>query len=626
MAELETALLSISQKLETPVTAHAGAKNAQDPIRLPSTPVASPVSTPATLMKHAPVLSLFDNSILSRRPDEDSGVDSHSNPKFDHTRGTLLSLFPPRETVESILRDSHVWWAGWQEIYPQIFGLEPSSNPIQYVVDSMESGSVQRIAKVLLCLLVITEERPVSLRTNHNTAIPAGQTTRALEVIDEMIISDDELAGTIDGLECMILQSKHESDNGRIRRSWLIFRRAISFAQVLGLQKQTGNSENNTNESIRRESIWKALYTADRFLSLILGLPYGPAEIHSNVGRDSESSAKGIEVQDNNEHYTFRLATIVGHIVDRNQQLPSNNMLPLTFKIEAEMMELSASMTKSWWEYGLCNQNDQVYSQLLPQFWHHQARTLLHLPFMLKATTDRRYEYNKIATLESAREMIARYRIIRPVQGFASLVCKMIDFQIFTAAMILVLNLLDHYRKDNTKDHSEADNDQDLILVTTDILQRASKETHGSVATQAARALEMFGQVKAMSSMSCPCRELGEDCATKIVIPYFGTVVIGPGTSFVEQAQTQKETPHHPQQLPTPSEQSLAGSTPKYTASHNSVITPTVPFDLINGIDTRGMGVDGNAFADVNFDLDQDWSWFWNNIDVPSMDLQGMGT
>ena len=643
VAELETALLTISQKLETPKTikSHDDAVNALEQLRsgiLPSTPIASPVSTPEILLKHAPVLSLFDNSILSRRPDESSGVNSNgigppqletksdSNPKLDHIRRALLSLFPSEERTESILNASYTWWAGWQDMFPRIFGLGPNSNVVQFVADSKNSGSVQKIAKVLLCLLVILEERSVSLNTNDDMANAAGQTKQALSMIDEMVIADDELAGTIDGLECMILRAKHETDNGRIRKAWLTFRRAIGFAQLLGLHKRIGSSESNTNEPVRKESIWKSLYASDRLLSLILGLPYGPAEIHSSVDRDSESSAKGIQRQDIGELYLFRLANIVGHIIDRNQQLPSNNMLPLTFKIEAEMMELSASMTSSWWESGLklCDKEKQMWSQLLPQFWHHQARTLLHLPFMLKATTDRRYEYNKIATLESAREMIARYRIIRPVQGFGSLVCRMIDFQVFTAAMILVLNLLDHYRKSNIVDHSEAEHDQDLILVTTNILQRASVETDSSVATQAARALEIFSKIQAMA---CPLRDPGHDCATKVVIPYFGTVVIGPGTSFKDQSQVQRpEAMAYPQQLPTPSERSLDGSTPKFMASEDSATTPTGPFDLQYGVDTGGMGISGDVFADVNFDLDQDWTWFWNNIDVPSMDIQGMGT
>lgn len=362
---------------------------------------------------------------------------------------------------------------------------------------------------------------------------------------------------------------------------------------------------------------------SDRFLSLMLGLPYGPSEIHSDVGRNSDAWAKGNKAQDDSEHYLTRLAHIVGHIIDRNQQLPSNNMLPLTFKIEAEMTELAASMTSDWWGVGggLDGTGKQIYSQLLPQFWHHQARTLLHLPFMLKATTDRRFEYSKIATVESAREMIARYLVIRPAQGFASLNCKMIDFMVFTAAMTLVLNLLDHYRKIENLDHSEADEDQRLISATTEFLQRASVETDGGVATQAARALEIFSNVK---EMSLPIGKTERSCTTRVVIPYFGTVVIGPGMSLKDQSQIQKpESMPQLQQLPTPSDQSPSMLTPESAPPTEPLIEATVPFDFNYGEDSQGTGVGADLFADINLDLDQDWSWFWNNIDIPSMEQQG---
>lgn len=61
---------------------------------------------------------------------------------------------------------------------------------------------------------------------------------------------------------------------------------------------------------------------------------------------------------------------------------------------------------------------------------------------MLKANQERQFEFNKIAALDSARGMITRYHIIRPVQGFQSLVCKIIDFQVLIAAMLLILNRL----------------------------------------------------------------------------------------------------------------------------------------------------------------------------------------
>lgn len=61
---------------------------------------------------------------------------------------------------------------------------------------------------------------------------------------------------------------------------------------------------------------------------------------------------------------------------------------------------------------------------------------------MLKASQDRRYNYNRTAALESARETSLLYQVFRPALGFQSLICKLVDFQAFTAAMLLVLNVL----------------------------------------------------------------------------------------------------------------------------------------------------------------------------------------
>ncbi len=641
VTELETALLSISQKLgttPTPTESDNGAAEALQHLRsgiLPSTPLAPSDSNSEALLKHAPILSLFDNAILSRWPDDTTkenvngigspGLETNSSsyPRIDYIRRALLSLFPSQQRQEAILNSSDNWWSHWQDLYPHVFDIRPFFKPVQFVADLRDSGSVQKITKALLFIFVILQEASPSLDTSYDMTSAASKTSHGLSVIDEMVLGDDGLAGTIDGLECIVLRAKQELNNGRIRKAWLTMRRGISLAQLSGLHKRPTIPATDTTQSLRRDNLWKALYSGDRFLSLMLGLPYGATEIHSDIGRDSELSAKGINVPNTGEHYLNRLAHIYGHIIDRNQQLPSNNMLPLTFKIEAELLELSASMTSDWWGSGLEPDGavDRMYSQLLPQFLHHQARALLHLPFMLKATTDRVFQYSKTATLESAREMIARYRVIRPAQGFRSLVCKMIDFQIFTAAMILVLNLLDHYRKSDLQDHSEAEKDQGLISEITDILQRASVETDGGVSTQAAKALEMFSNIK---DFSLPVARAEELCTAKVVIPYFGTVAIGPGTSLKERDRVQKpDSMFQVQQMPTPSDQSLDGSTPESAPASNFRMEPMMPFEFDHAENSQGTGVNGNLFADVNFDLDQDWNWFWNNIDIPSVDPQG---
>lgn len=634
--ELETALQSISQKLE------ARPESGYDVAQVPqqrrsevrsSTPTASPESNPEADLEHAPVLSLFDNPILSRWPDDSHKGGSHDpkpplleentnpNSRIDKIRRTLLSLFPSQEIEKAILTASQNVWASWQEVFPQIFSLSLTYNIIQFFEDSKSSGSVQKIAKALLCICTVLQEGSVSLDTGHDIANAVDQTKQTIKIIDDMVLSDDELTGTIDGVECIILRAKYEGNSGRIRRSWLISRRGIALAQLLGLHKQPGSSENHSSDSDRRHSIWRALYTTDRFMSLVLGLPYGPSEIHSGAGSDLGSSAKGIYT---NEPYVLRLTNIAGHIIDRNQQLPSNNMLPLTLKIEGEMIDLHSSMPTQWWETGRETGPvaSQVYSQILPQFWHYLCRTLLHLPYMLKATTSSRFEYNKTAALESAREMIARYRVMRPVQGFSSLTCKVTDFQVFTAAMILVLNLIYHYMGSESLDHSEADRDQDSIIATTFLLKEASEATDGSVATQAARALEIFSNVR---EMALPFFERPEECTTKIVIPYFGAVMIGPGTSLRDRNAAQKvEATLQPQQLPTPSDQSLDDFSLEPTSLSNPSIAPMIPFDVLPGNQNHGFDMNGDTLPDFDFNLDQDWNWYWDNIDIPSMDVQGM--
>lgn len=174
------------------------------------------------------------------------------------------------------------------------------------------------------------------------------------------------------------------------------------------------------------------------------------------------------------------MADLAGDILDRNLKPSVDGNYMDTVKIEGSMMESARSMPLEWWRPELSDDEDhylQMYRRLLPQFWYYQIRALLHLPFMLKANQDRRYEYNRVAALESAREMIVRYQVIRPTQGFQSLVCKLIDFQVFTAAMFLILNLYGSLAATSKRNEEEDERDWDLIGSTHENLQQASKAT-----------------------------------------------------------------------------------------------------------------------------------------------------
>ena len=570
------------------------------------------------------MLSLFDNSILSRSQDDDGSDttktktppapehDRNHQPRIRHIRRALLDSFPSAATLDRVLNVSQAWWEIGLAMFPQIYGAEPGTGFKEFVAASNASGSVQKMAKALLCIAISLQEAPPGLE------LDLGGSTTAVDLaahygnmIHDLVISDDEIAGTIDGIECLFLHSKYDINDGRVRRAWLSLRRGLSFSQLLGLHLRSKSSTSSEPAVLRGQSLWTALYQTDRFLSLLLGLPFAVSEIpcplpgsDGAIPTDNSSASRG-------EQYFLKLACIVGHIIDRNQEPPSNNSLPLTIKIDGEMNELVASMPSEWWVYDATMEDeyDHMYTRLIPQFWHHQARILLHLPFMLMAATDRRYEYNKIAALESAREMIQRYRVIRPAQGFRSAVCKVIDFQIFTAAMVLVLNLMGISQTSSARDLEEAAMDEELVTITHDLLHRASLETQGGVTTQAARALKMFCKARAD-----PCT--GGDQTAKLVIPYVGTVAFGPGKSFNHAYMKCQDAVQQPGQVPTP--ESLDDSLQDPSGFNNFLAT--IPTDLnFGGYQLQqppDAGMNGEVFANIYSDLDQDWSWFWNNTNM----------
>ena len=635
VAELENALLSISRKLDgtaQPDQSSMKIHHETRPDCSPLTPASLVNSLPDNCLDNAPVLSLFDNAILSRRQDDSSfsttianatspstSVNSAGNMELEKARQTLLSLFPSQASLEEILGAANLWWPSWQHTLPETFGTSSAYTFDQFIADTKPSDSVPTLAKALLCISIGLQEIPFGTHFQASTAIDLANLY--IGTIEGLVLSDDELAGTLDGIECLILQAKYEANNGRLRKAWITFRRGISFAQLLGCHLRSTQSDQLHEHVLRRQSIWNALYYGDRYLSLLMGLPYCVSEMHIHTTAFNGFYPVRAETECVGSDYLFRLARVVGHIIDRNQTTEPTETLTMTVKIDGEMMDLAATMSNDWWALDMPKDEvaSRLFHRILPQFWHHQARALLHLPFMLKATTDRRYGYNKIAALESARGMLNLFHIFRPVQGFGSPACKIMDFQAFTAAMILVLNFLGVSSSNPGNEVKEADEDRKLVSTTTSIMHDASVERGGGVATQAARALEMFLKARDHDFLE-------GQAVCKVAIPYFGTVIIGPGTGFAKESQPRTQAMQRRPQVPTPEEEP-----PVYPYSDQSTcnVDPSrIPPDFNNGgfpfYQTQSGGTDINALTTATLDLDGDWSWFWDNTEFPYGDMQGL--
>ena len=90
--------------------------------------------------------------------------------------------------------------------------------------------------------------------------------------ISNLVTSDDELIGTLEGLECVVLDGGFQTNVGNLRRAWLSFRRALNIAQLMGLHQSSATKNTSdpnaplSTEDIRCSFVYYHLLRGDIYL------------------------------------------------------------------------------------------------------------------------------------------------------------------------------------------------------------------------------------------------------------------------------------------------------------------------------------------------------------------------
>jgi hypothetical protein len=234
---------------------------------------------------------------------------------------------------------------------------------------------------------------------------------------------------------------------------------------------------------------------------------------------------------------------IAGRIIERNQNEQAYTYTT-TQEIDEDFENLAAEMPKDWWEIPQNITEDrsmatvELYDRLTYQLCYFQFVGLLHLPFMLRATAERRYEYNKFSCMKAAREMIHRFLALRKSE-LGDFCCRIIDFGAFTATVTLFLGLLE---SDSRDQRHQRDNDRCLVeAVLASMEQIGRRPGKDLVASQSASA------IRSLLAIDSPSGH--HTTNLKLSIPYFGTI------SIVRPPPPQSSSPSSLPQttVPTPS-------------------------------------------------------------------------
>jgi hypothetical protein len=456
--------------------------------------------------------------------------------KIERIRDALVELLPSQEVTNKLCSFSDCWLLVHSLAKHSVHLMEPTAaNPthsFNVISSAKEHPTVlsQILIYIAICLQQLPHNFDVS-QLHFSTSVEA-RVDKIISTVAGLVTSDDEIVGTISGLECLVLQGLFHTNAGNLRRAWLTFRRAMNIGQLMGLHKRQDTGEANSQQGCRH--LWDNTMQAERFIGLLLGMPAGTANIvlgphetfdNPNIDRDLLFSRK--------------LVNVAGGIMERNQN-EYIHAFTRTQDLDEQLESIGREMPASWWAVpAYLDTSDKSaaaaiqYDRIMAQIWYFQLQSFLHLPFMIRAATERRFEYSRFTCLKSSRETIYRYLAMRR-SGTKSFCCKVIDFAAFTGCVTLLLTLLESPQSGSPNAGVEKQKAADRELVETVVDSMGEYAAHG-------KDLMAKQSVDVMKALLASTSAVGN---IRLTIPYFGTISIArtPHASTADSNQPSSST------------------------------------------------------------------------------------
>ena len=187
-----------------------------------------------------------------------------------------------------------------------------------------------------------------------------------------------------------------------------------------------------------------------------------------------------------------------------------------------------------------CNIKDALvnYESIITHLWHYQAKAYLHLSFMFQTPSSSEFDCSRTACISGSRVVVQVYIRMRELTDGRINLYRVVDFQVFMAAVIVILGLLGYRPTSVSRNYSHEAEDWNLVYRTMEVLKVVSAEPDNLVAAQCFQDLEAL-----VSIANAQISTKGEASGRKIFIPCFGIINVAPARSCVN-GTTRGAAPH----------------------------------------------------------------------------------
>jgi hypothetical protein len=377
------------------------------------------------------------------------------------------------------------------------------------------------------------------------------------EAASRYVTSQDSIIASFEGIETLMLEGLYHVSCGRLQLAWVVFRRALGIAHLMGLhipqrRRQSRPQTSTSNPaSMCLATLWFRLVFMDRYLSLVLDLPMS---VQDDSFMDDLVALAPLESLERAQ------AKLTGRIIFRNQQLRleqtegdlAYDHYKETQDIDYLLTQATRALPAEWWVFPRpkdarsADELRDMIAKIVHQLHHYNFVLLLHLPYILpgskghysdSATND--YFNSKIAAMTAARELLTR-SIVPIGSNRVSFSTRGIVLKVILSAWTLLAVHLDSYRlgRGNPFGHQRPG---DLATAERAIqsLETMGQKFDDKLCNSAARALKRIGALEATAAdgvrytvwrepgdMSCTECIVQEANDIQITFPHVGIIHI----------------------------------------------------------------------------------------------------
>lgn len=539
-----------------------GSESVSDEIRVfkPAAP------TPATEFEATSVMSLNEYSPAGNPSANESASTQHPWPallspesltpasarpapsdasKHEKISQALLATFPSHRDIEIVLntgRDSTLFCHQVNVKSRTQLDREGLQEEVKLAeVASTQTHPVLIAKQMLIFSLLLLHFQPlekIAGVSEHHRVIME----RLADTAINLVTTNEELLGTIESLECILLEGFYHLDCGNIRRAWLAYRRAMGAAQLMGIQRPSNPPVKTIDPTttLDPQFVWYRIVSMDRFLSLLLGLPTANSDM--DLGADT-TLLNGAP----SDRLDLVHTRIAAKILERNQLGPCDETTAMTLEIDRELLEAAEGLPSGFWRppnfSGLVKDTQQAFwesQRVRDQMFHYTLLNQLHLPYLLCPSVDRKFEYSRVTGVNASREILTRFVVFRNFNPISSC-CRLADFLALVAGMTLMLAHLDNQCNHRPKETNnllahQRLGDRATVEQALENMEVKSKLNNDMLAARCARLLEHMlhieGDAAQSQTYSTEKVQLADNYeehaynALLVTVPYFGTIRI----------------------------------------------------------------------------------------------------